>query len=98
MGEVQALMDSLVTSTAPFAQQDRAAIDRAAKWVRPELVCEVHFGEWTPDGKVRHASFKGTRVDKPASTVAREKAVSAPRAATGGRHATKAPASKKRAL
>lgn len=41
-------------------------------WVRPAMVVEVAFTEWTPDGKVRHAAFKGLRQDKTAASVTRE--------------------------
>ncbi|HZV92196.1 MAG TPA: DNA ligase D, partial [Caldimonas sp.] len=55
------------------------------RWVRPELVVEVSFREWTPDGHIRHAVFQGLRPDKPAAEVHREYAASlapAPAAAT----------------
>ena len=41
-------------------------------WVRPELVCEVEFVEWTHDGRLRAPSFQGLRDDKPAREVHRE--------------------------
>lgn len=41
-------------------------------WVRPELVCEVKFTEWTRDGRMRHPVFVGLRPDKNASQVVRE--------------------------
>jgi bifunctional non-homologous end joining protein LigD len=44
------------------------------RWVKPELVVEVAFGEWTPDGHIRHASFRGVRTDKPARSITREQA------------------------
>ncbi|HEY8880303.1 MAG TPA: DNA ligase D [Roseateles sp.] len=44
------------------------------RWVKPELVVEVAFGEWTPDGHIRHASFRGLRSDKPARAIVREQA------------------------
>jgi len=44
------------------------------RWVKPEMVVEVAFSEWTPDGHVRHPSFRGVRVDKPAAAVTRERA------------------------
>lgn len=51
-----------------------------ATWVRPELVCQVRFTEWTRDGSLRHPAFEGLREDKPASKVTREKAEKAPKA------------------
>jgi len=46
------------------------------RWVRPELVAEVSFREWTPEGHVRHAVFVAPRLDKPAREVTREVAAS----------------------
>jgi bifunctional non-homologous end joining protein LigD len=53
------------------------------RWVKPILLAEVSFAEWTPDGQVRHASFIGLRDDKPAKAIVREqpKVVGAPAAA-----------------
>lgn len=42
------------------------------RWVKPELVVEIAFGEWTPEGRVRHAVYQGLREDKPAKAVRRE--------------------------
>lgn len=42
------------------------------RWVKPTLVVEVEFSEWTQEGHVRHASFKGLRADRPAKAVRRE--------------------------
>jgi bifunctional non-homologous end joining protein LigD len=42
------------------------------RWVRPKLVVEVAFTEWTRDGNLRHAAFVGRRTDKSASDVTRE--------------------------
>lgn len=44
----------------------------AERWVKPELVAEVSFSEWTPDGQVRHPTYKGLRADKPPSAITRE--------------------------
>ena len=49
---------------------------RGAIWVRPQLVAEVEFTEWTPDGRLRHPSFKGLREDKQARSVVKETPVS----------------------
>ncbi len=63
---------------------DKAALDvprveaRGAGWVRPKLVAEVAFAEFTGEGRVRHASFLGLREDKPAKQVVPEKPAPAP--------------------
>jgi len=44
------------------------------RWVEPRLVAEVEFGEWTPDGQIRHASYVALRTDKPAKAITRETA------------------------
>jgi bifunctional non-homologous end joining protein LigD len=61
--------DRLARDSSPFA----APIDtHDAHWVRPELVAQVGFTEWTRDGKLRHPRFQGLRTDKSASEVVRE--------------------------
>jgi bifunctional non-homologous end joining protein LigD len=45
---------------------------RGVTWVKPELVGEVKFTEWTSDGRLRHPSFMGLREDKPPQQVVRE--------------------------
>jgi DNA ligase D-like protein (predicted ligase)/DNA ligase D-like protein (predicted polymerase)/DNA ligase D-like protein (predicted 3'-phosphoesterase) len=51
---------------------------RGARFVRPELVCEVEYLKWTQDDKLRAASFKGLRPDKPAADARREHPVGRP--------------------
>ena len=41
-------------------------------WVKPALVCQVQFAEWTQDGKLRQPAFLGLRADKDAQAVIRE--------------------------
>ncbi len=41
-------------------------------WVKPEILCEISFWEWTPDQHIRHASFKGLREDKAPQVVKQE--------------------------
>ena len=62
----------LVSDTCPFDPPPPTAVRRTARWVRPELVCEVAFAEWTFDGVVRQASFLGLRDDKDPREVIRE--------------------------
>ena len=40
-------------------------------WVRPEMVVEVSYAEWTPDGLLRHVVYLGERQDKLAIEVRR---------------------------
>ncbi|MEP7366783.1 MAG: DNA ligase D [Acidobacteriota bacterium] len=49
-------------------------------WLRPELLCEVAFTEWTADGRARHPSFQGLREDKNPGEVNKETPMSAPAA------------------
>jgi bifunctional non-homologous end joining protein LigD len=64
----------------------------AERWIRPELVVEVSFREWTPEGHIRHAVFEGLRIDKPAPEVSRETAVQVAASGLGGAGPTKVPA------
>ena len=43
-----------------------------ALWVRPEIVGEVEFANWTPDGVLRHARWRGLRPDKSADEISVE--------------------------
>ncbi len=67
----QAATGSARRDTPPFA--GAASIrERTAQWVRPELVAELGFSEWTTAGRLRHPRFLGLRDDKPAREVVRE--------------------------
>jgi bifunctional non-homologous end joining protein LigD len=68
-------LDRLASPECPFTPPPAGWLGRNAHWVRPELVCEVAFTEWTGDGKIRHPSFQGLREDKRADEVVRERAV-----------------------
>jgi bifunctional non-homologous end joining protein LigD len=57
---------------------------RGAHWVKPDLVAEVAFAEFTADNVVRHASFLGLRADKEAKAVVAEKPQPLPRSASEG--------------
>jgi bifunctional non-homologous end joining protein LigD len=70
----------LVIDRVPFADLPSAA-RRGVHWVEPELVCEIAFLNWTPDGVLRHPSFQGLREDKPAKSVKRERTMPTGKAA-----------------
>lgn len=58
--------------SSPFAVEPKP--NAPVHWVRPELVCEMEFSEWTSEGYMRQPEFKGLRPDKKAKDVQREKA------------------------
>ncbi len=53
----------------------------SVQWVKPVLLCEVAFTEWTTDGRIRHPSFQGLREDKDPDSVRKETPVPAPKSA-----------------
>jgi bifunctional non-homologous end joining protein LigD len=60
----------LQTATSPFA--GRVKDETVTTWVKPKLVAEVKFTEWTSGGEMRHPVFLGLRADKRAEDVTRE--------------------------
>ena len=58
--------------TSRWGQPITAEKMKECRWVRPNLVCQVEFVEWTDSGHLRHATFQGMRDDKPADEVVRE--------------------------
>ncbi len=61
----------LEQKASPFVEVP-ASERRDAVWLKPGLVAEIAFTEWTRDGRLRHPSFQGLREDKPADQVRRE--------------------------
>jgi bifunctional non-homologous end joining protein LigD len=74
-----------------FADPPRGYEAKGAHWIRPELVAEIAFTEWSRDGALRHPSFQGLRPDKKATDVVRERPVDKPAA----KKATKTAAAKR---
>jgi bifunctional non-homologous end joining protein LigD len=66
LADVAARMKALRTEVCPFAPPLRS---RSAVWVRPELVAQIAFAEWTADAKLRQPVFLGLRSDKRAAEV-----------------------------
>jgi bifunctional non-homologous end joining protein LigD len=73
-------MKKLEQKESPFVNPPTsAARRRGVHWIKPQLVAEVEFTEWTRDGLLRHPSFQGIREDKKAAEVVREKKAAQPR-------------------
>jgi bifunctional non-homologous end joining protein LigD len=60
----------LFIDKAPVANPPK--IPEQIQWVKPKLVCEVAFAEWTQDGELRQTTFLGWRDDKDPSEVVLE--------------------------
>jgi bifunctional non-homologous end joining protein LigD len=63
---------SVVRATSPFDHSLPPNFEKGATWVRPRLVGEIQFGEWTPDGRLRHPVWRWLRTDKTVQDVRRE--------------------------
>jgi bifunctional non-homologous end joining protein LigD len=51
---------------------DQRRDEKLCVWLKADLVAQIEFTEWTPDGHLRHSKFVGLREDKEAREVARE--------------------------
>lgn len=76
LSELRARLDPLIQRACPFSPEPpRAWTGPHRHWVKPVLVGEVAFSEWTADGRLRHPSFQGLRADKRPADVVRERPV-----------------------
>ena len=69
---LRAKLERLASDKTPFYNPPTGAEARRSHWVKPQLVAEISFTEWTTDGTLRHPSFLGLRTDKKAKEVVRE--------------------------
>ncbi len=70
--ELASHLKRMVRVTSPFDERLPPAAETGATWVTPKLVGEVRYGEWTPDGHLRHPVWRGLRPDKAKEDVHRE--------------------------
>lgn len=68
--ELYELMEPLATKRCPFAQLP--PLNEAVTWIKPKLVAQIKFAEWTRDGIMRQPIFLGLRNDKKPSDIHRE--------------------------
>ncbi len=67
-------LDALEQDKPAFSNPPRGGEARRSHWVKPRLVAQIEFTEWTHEGTLRHPSFQGLREDKKATQVIRERA------------------------
>ncbi|MEO6079565.1 MAG: DNA ligase D [Steroidobacteraceae bacterium] len=70
LAHISGKLKPLATSSSPF--QNRVALAGNVHWVKPRLVAEVTFSQWTGGGQLRHPVFHALRTDKPASAIVKE--------------------------
>ena len=70
LARVSALLKARATKQSPFSAPIKS--NETAHWVKPDLVAQVKFTEWTDDRKLRHPVYLGLRDDKAAREVVRE--------------------------
>ncbi|WP_321798550.1 DNA ligase D [Caballeronia sp. J97] len=75
-------LDKRETARMPFASEPQERSRTPVHWVKPELVAECNFAEWTKERIVRQASFVSLRDDKPARQIVKEEPASAKKAAS----------------
>jgi len=63
-------LEPLITDTCPFEKIPKTKMP--VTWIKPKLICEVKFQEWTRDNSMRHPIFMGLRSDKKPTEVTRE--------------------------
>jgi len=73
LSSVMGKLKPLERKASPFV--DTPKTNTPAHWVKPELVAEIAFAEWTREGILRQPVFLGLRIDKDPKTVVRERAV-----------------------
>jgi bifunctional non-homologous end joining protein LigD len=86
LASLHARLTPLITAQCPFAERPKP--DRGMTWVKPELVCQVKYLNWTLDNRLRAPVFLGLRHDVGPGEVVREQAASAPLFAPSAKEAS----------
>jgi bifunctional non-homologous end joining protein LigD len=92
--ELRARMNKLEVDKPAFKSPPRGAEARRSHWLKPQLVGEVAFTEWTREGILRHPTFQGLREDKSPREIVREEPQAPPPEAEGRKAEARRPAAK----
>ena len=84
LAEIKLKLDAIEVAKACVSHPFKAP--PKTNWVKPILVAQVEFGDWTIAGHIRHPIFKGLRMDKDPKTIVREQAKNPPATNSGAPH------------
>jgi bifunctional non-homologous end joining protein LigD len=77
LADLHQKLTKLVQAKSPYSNlAGNTGQARDVSWVKPALVAEIEFSNWTDEGLLRHPSFQGLREDKPASKVIHDEPIS----------------------
>ncbi|CAN5528972.1 non-homologous end-joining DNA ligase [soil metagenome] len=70
LNELYKKLQKHITTASPF--ENKISVNNPVTWVKPRLVCEIKFSNWTNDGHMRHPVYMGLREDKSPAEVVKE--------------------------
>jgi len=76
MADMERKFAPLQRKTPPLKEAPKPRAGESVTWLKPELAAEIAFAEWTREGLLRQAKFKGLREDKDVAQIIKEEAVS----------------------
>lgn len=82
LADIYQKMKALEQEKSPVSTKLTGLQAKGVHWIKPKLLCEVEFAEWTGEGILRQASFISLRSDKPIKDIIREQPISADQVGT----------------